>query len=418
MSDLKTFIEILDEKYGVKEINKEVSTKFEIAKIIKKYENKTLIFNNIAESDIPVVSGVCNSREKICTALNCKNLLKKTLDGMDNPKPIKKIEKLDKKEYTTKKVDLNLLPILRHYKKDGGRYITSGIVIAKDPNTGIRNASIHRMMVIDKNKVAIRIVPRDLYTYYKESEKLGKDLEVAVVIGVHPAVLFASSISVPINQDELEIANYFHQGEMKLFKCEDVDIEVPKSEIILEGKILANKRAEEGPFLDITGTYDLVRREPILKFEKMHIRKDAIYHAILPAGYEHMLLQGIPQEARIYKAVKNTLPTVKDVKLTEGGCCWLHAVISIKKRTEGDAKNVIMAALSAHPSLKHVVVTDEDIDISNLREVEYAIATRVRGDRDILIIPNVRGSSLDPMAKPDGTTTKVGIDATKPLKNG
>jgi len=147
----------------------------------------------------------------------------------------------------------------------------------------------------------------------------------------------------------------------------------------------------------------------------MHHKKDPLYHAILPAGSEHRLLQGLPQEPRIYKAVLNTVPTVKNVVLTEGGCCWLHAAVSIQKQTQGDGKNVIMAALSAHPSLKHVVVVDEDIDALNSEDIEYAIATRVRGDEDILIVPKVRGSSLDPCASPDGTTTKVGVDATKPL---
>jgi UbiD family decarboxylase len=128
------------------------------------------------------------------------------------------------------------------------------------------------------------------------------------------------------------------------------------------------------------------------------------------------LLQGLPQEPRIYKAVKNAVPTVENVVLTEGGCCWLHAVVSINKQTEGDGKNAIMAALSAHPSLKHCVAVDTDVNIFDAEDVEYAIATRVKGDRDIMIVPNVRGSSLDPVAESDGTTTKIGVDATKSLK--
>ena len=147
----------------------------------------------------------------------------------------------------------------------------------------------------------------------------------------------------------------------------------------------------------------------------MHIREDAMYHAILPAGFEHRLLQGLPQEPRIYRAVQNTVPTVKDVVLTEGGCCWLHAAVSIRKQTQGDGKNVIMAALAAHPSLKHVVVVDDDINVFDPEEIEYAIATRVKGDDDIVVVPGARGSSLDPAALPDGTTTKVGVDATIPL---
>ena len=136
----------------------------------------------------------------------------------------------------------------------------------------------------------------------------------------------------------------------------------------------------------------------------------------LPSGFEHKLLQGMPQEPRIFNAVKNTVPTVANVVLTEGGCCWLHAAVSVKKQTEGDGKNIIMAALAAHPSLKHVVVVDEDVNIFDPQDIEYAIATRVKGDDDIIIVPKARGSSLDPKASEiDGTTTKVGVDATKSI---
>ena len=194
-----------------------------------------------------------------------------------------------------------------------------------------------------------------------------------------------------------------------------MDLEVPEAGIIIEGRILANERADEGPFVDLTGTYDIIREEPVIEVERIHFKDNPLYHAILPAGLEHKLLQGLPQEPRILKAVENTVPSVKNVILTEGGCCWLHAIVSMEKQAEGDGKNVIMAALSAHPSLKHVVVVDDDINPFDLEDVEYAIATRVKDD-DILIVRGARGSSLDPSASDDGTTTKVGVDATKPLK--
>ena len=202
---------------------------------------------------------------------------------------------------------------------------------------------------------------------------------------------------------------------MKLIKCETVDLEVPECEIIMEGRLLPYERAKEGPFVDLTDTYDVVRNEPVIELERMHYKENPLYHAIMPAGNEHKLLQGLPQEPRIYTAVQNTVPTVKNVILTEGGCCWLHAAVSIHKQTQGDGKNVIMAALAAHPSLKHCVVVDEDINVFDSTEIEYALATRVKGDEDILVVPGARGSSLDPTAEPDGTTTKVGVDATKPL---
>ena len=333
---------------------------------------------------------------------------------METPQTVQNIGKISE-NYSTSAADLSKLPILTHYQRDGGAYITAGVIFARDPENGTRNASIHRMLVLDDKHLTVRIVPRHLYTYHQRAEALGKDLDIAIAIGMNPATLLATTTSIPITADEMEVANSFHHGNMKLVKCENSDLEVPEAEIILEGKLLAGKRADEGPFVDLTDTYDVVRQEPVIELDKMHIKDDAMYHAILPAGFEHRLLQGLPQEPRIYKAVQNTVPTVQNVVLTEGGCCWLHAAVSIQKQTQGDGKNVMMAALAAHPSLKHVVVVDEDIDIFDPEDLEYAMATRVKGDDDILIVPKARGSSLDPAALPDGTTTKVGVDATKPL---
>jgi UbiD family decarboxylase len=338
----------------------------------------------------------------------------KIIQGMENPRPLQNIEKIPA-NYTTSTAQLSKLPVLTHYQRDGGPYITSGVIFARDPESGSRNASIHRMLVLDDDHLTVRIVPRHLYTYHQRAEALGEDLDIAIAIGMNPATLLATTTSIPITADEMEVANSFHNGNMKVVQCENSNLEVPDAEIILEGKLLAGERADEGPFVDLTDTYDVVRQEPVIELDKMHIKENAMYHSILPAGFEHRLLQGLPQEPRIYQAVQNTVPTVQNVVLTEGGCCWLHAAVSIKKQTQGDGKNVMMAALAAHPSLKHVVVVDEDIDIFDPEDLEYAMATRVKGDDDILIVPKARGSSLDPAALPDGTTTKVGVDATKPL---
>lgn len=406
-------MEILPEKPVI--IKDEVSTRFEAARILREHPRDLVILENIKESDIPVISGLCNTREKIALSLNCRvnEITGRIVDAMENPTPLGRARSL--KGYSSGEADLSRLPVLTHYRRDGGPYITAGVIFARDPETGIRNASIHRMMVMGKDRMAVRIVPRHLYTYHQRAEAMGRDLEIAVAIGLDPATLLATTTSIPIDADEMEVANTFHDGGLQLVKCEGVELEVPPAEIILEGRILNGVREREGPFVDLTDTYDVVRKEPVIRVERMHIREDAMYHAILPAGFEHRLLQGLPQEPRIYRAVQNTVPTVKDVVLTEGGCCWLHAAVSIRKQTQGDGKNVIMAALAAHPSLKHVVVVDDDINVFDPEEIEYAIATRVKGDDDIVVVPGARGSSLDPAALPDGTTTKVGVDATIPL---
>ena len=242
-------------------------------------------------------------------------------------------------------------------------------------------------------------------------------MDVAIVIGVHPAVLLAGSTSADITFDELKFAAALLGGEIEVFELNN-GLLVPEAEFIIEGKILP-EMDDEGPFVDITGTYDIVRKQPIIKIEKLYRKEKPIFHALLPGGIEHKTLMGMPQEPRILKGVRNAVPTVKNVVLTEGGCCWLHAVVQIEKRTEGDGKNAILAAFASHPSLKHVVVVDEDINIFDMNDVEYAIATRVQGDKDIIIIPGAKGSSLDPSSDlKNKLTAKVGIDATMSLIKG
>jgi UbiD family decarboxylase len=268
------------------------------------------------------------------------------------------------------------------------------------------------MLVLDKRRVAARLVEgRHTHLMLGKALAEGRKLPVAVTIGSHPAVTFASCTRVPEGK-ELNYAAELLGGEIGVKRCSN-GVLVPDAEIVLEG-FIGDERTEEGPFVDITGTYDPVRREPVIKFTGMHLRSGFIYHGILPGGNEHKVLMGAPYEPKIYRAVAS-VTQVKNVILTRGGCGYLHAVIQIKKSTQGDAKNAIMAAFAAHTSLKHVVIVDEDINPEEPEEVEYAIATRVSGDRDIMVITGVRGSSLDPCQLEDGTNAKVGVDATMVL---
>jgi UbiD family decarboxylase len=311
---------------------------------------------------------------------------------------------------TMQKADLSKLPIMHHFPKDAGKYLTSGIVFSC--YDGVENASIHRMQVLDDHRVAARLVEgRHTHVMLKKALAKGEKLPIAVTIGTHPSVTFASCTRVPTGM-ELAFAAELMGGELRVKRCSN-GVLVPDAEIVLEGFITGDL-TEEGPFVDITGTYDPVRMQHIIEFTGMYTKPDFIYHGILPGGDEHKVLMGCPYEPKIYKAVAG-VTQVKKVVLTKGGCGYLHAVIQIKKSTQGDGKNAIMAAFAAHTSLKHVVVVDEDIDPTDPHDVEYAIATRVSGDQDIMVITGVRGSSLDPCQKEDGTNVKVGVDATMVL---
>jgi UbiD family decarboxylase len=305
--------------------------------------------------------------------------------------------------------DLTSLPILTHFKGDGGPYITSGIVVSSFGEK--TNASVHRMMVLGKDKLVARVVSgRHTHNLIQEAVAEGGRLSVGIVIGVDPVVLIAASTRVPPGM-EFQYASALSKDPVELVAL-DNGVCVPHAEIVLEGYI-DGERAKEGPFVDITATRDFPRMEPVIHLTKMMTREVPIYHALLPSGGEHKMLMGVPYEPLIFRAA-SSVADVRNVLLTEGGCSYLHAVVQIKKRGESDPINVIDAAFKAHKSLKHVIVVDEDIDIYNLQDLEYAVSTRVRGDEDIVIHPNVRGSTLDPRSV-DGITTKVGIDATMTL---
>jgi UbiD family decarboxylase len=306
--------------------------------------------------------------------------------------------------------NLRKLPIMKHFPGDAGNYITAGIVFSRYGE--IENASIHRMLVLSEKKVAARLVEgRHTSTLHRAALEKGDRLPVAVAIGVHPAVTIACCTRVPKGK-ELSYAAELLGGEIRVFQCQN-GVLVPDAEIVLEGYI-GEETTREGPFVDITGTYDIVRNQPVIEFTGMHLKRDFLYHGILPAGNEHKMLMGVPYEPAIYRAVAG-VTEVKNVVLTTGGCGYFHAVIQVRKQTQGDGKNAILAAFAAHTSLKHVVVVDEDIDPSDLQDVEFAVATRVRGDKDLVIVTGARGSSLDPCQAEDGTNVKVGIDATMPL---
>jgi len=229
--------------------------------------------------------------------------------------------------------------------------------------------------------------------------------------------MLAAASPVPFGVSEFGVANKLLNNKMTVVKCEHVNAYAPaEAEVVLEGRVLTDKEVTEGPLVDITGTYDIQRKQPIVELVSMMHRRDYMYQALLPSGSEHKLLMGLPHETMIWEAVSKVVPKVKAVNLTEGGCGWLHAIVSIDKPVDGDAKNALAAVFSGHPSLKHAVVVDTDIDVYDQNMVEWAIATRFQANEDMFLIPQARGSSLDPSADQEtGLTTKVGVDATRPL---
>jgi len=303
---------------------------------------------------------------------------------------------------------------VKAYEGEAGLYISSGVFVAC--YEGKCNASIHRILVLGEKRGAVRIVPRHLWKLYREAVKREGELRVTVALGLHPAVLLAAAASPPLGVFELEVASRL-LGGLRVYRSPVSGYPVPLgAAAVIEGRLTA-ETVEEGPYVDAVMTYDRVRRQPVLEVDEVLYRRGGVGHIIIGGSLDHVSLMGFPREAAIWGAASRVVPRVGKVRLTPGGGGWLHAVVQVEKQHEGDGKSVIMAAFAAHPSLKHVVVVDMDVDPDNPVEVEWAIATRFQAHRDLVLVPNARGSTLDPSSE-DGLTSKVGIDATKPLQGG
>ena len=412
---LRPFLQKLEEEKKLTRIKKEVNIKKEIANIIYSLDEQPVIFENVKGYLFPIFAGVTGSRDIIAEGLGTTKdkLLFKLVDALRNPKTPKIVDKAPCQEVIIKNPDISILPLLFHLDGDGGKYASATVATIKDPETG-RNVSYHRLMQIGKNKFTARLIPkRQTRTTY---DKVKGDLEMAVCIGNSVAVMVAASLGPPSGVDEFSIANALDKTD--LVKCVTKNLEVPaESEFVVEGR-LTRELDREGPFVDLTETRDFERQEPVFVVDCITHRKDAMYQAHIPARFEHKILMGMPKEPTIYDEVSKVCEC-KNVIVTMGGGSWLHGIVQIKKKNHDDGKKAIEAAFNGHKSMKHVVIIDEDVDIYNPTAVEWAIATRFRGDKDLVVKPDQPGSSLDPTAKQEpgkkALTCKVGVDATIPF---
>lgn len=399
--NLREFVDRLDKRGLLVRIKRPVDVKYEMATLMKMLDGKPVLFEQVKGSSMPVVANICSSRELIALGLGIEQdeIISKLTEAVDHPKEPKVVEAIGYEEID---VDLTKLPILTHYPLDGGPYISSGVVVASDPQLGL-NTSYQRMMVIGKDKVVIRILPRHFDEFLKRGNR-----EFAIGIGNSMPVLVASAVSAELGKSELSIANALAETSL----IELGGHRVPESEIIMIAE-MTDEMHDEGPFLDLTETPDIVRKQRVAKIKKIFVKKNPIYHALLPGGLEHKLLMGMPREPTIFREVSKVCEC-KDVLITPGGCSWLHAAVSIRKKAPDDGQKAIEAAFKGHKSLKHVWVVDDDINIHNPNEIEWAMATRFQGDRNI-IIKKEKGSSLDPSSDfKTRETTKMGFDLTIP----
>ncbi|MGH7153626.1 MAG: UbiD family decarboxylase [Acetobacteraceae bacterium] len=379
-----------------------------------------LWFERVGQSGIPVVANVFGSRDRFAIGLGVPptELIRRWGEYGDRriPPVLRDSGPVQDVILQGNQVDLARLPIMLHFECDAGPYITNGIVVAKDPDTGVRNASFHRMQVRSRNRLGTSLHSRrDLWNYAQRAAERGIDIPIAIVIGAHPTFSFGGLWKGPISTDEYDVIGGMMGVPLEIGAGITVPVEHPlHAEIVLEGKILANVQEPEGPFAEFTGYASARSTQHVIEVSAILHRRDALYHDIIPGiSDEHTMLLAVPQEARLLRTLHDHYPNVVDVAYPKSGTCRLHAHIAVRRPAPGLARLVGAAALGDDLSLKLVVVVDDDVDIHNDSDVLWAMATRMQASADIDVLRNAMGAILDP-SNNNGLTDKMIIDATRP----
>ncbi len=424
ITDLRQFIQLLEQDSELLRINDEVELKFDISGYIRNtsdVEGPALLFTNVKGHSMPVVGGLYSSRRLMLKAMGTteEKAVSHYLEAMQSRSephlvdsgPCKEVIKLGEQ------ASLADLPIPTHCEQDSGPFITAGVAISKDVEDGGKNASIYRFeLQADRQLGVLSPVPHHLGLHYQKAETLGRPLEVAIAIGVSPGVLICTQWEAPYGVDELTLAGALQGKPLEVVRCETVDLEVPATaEIIIEGKMYPDKRQMEGPFGEYTGYYTGAHPKPYLEVTAITHRHDAIFHTALtglPTTDNHVLKM-IPMEASCYAFLKQRFPGVKKVHFHGAGGVGLLAIVAMQQHTKYEARNMLATMLSAQGT-KVVIAVDEDVDMFNLDKVMWAVCTRSQADRDLIVLPRTAAFQLDPSAPERGVLTTMGIDATKP----
>lgn len=419
--DLRNWLSSLSAAGRLAVAKEGVSLIDELAAIAKKVElERAVLFPRPQGHDMPVVANLFANRGWVADSIGVPEeaLLTRFQEATRHPLPWVEVASGPVQEVVHQDVDLlSQLPIPKHNELDSGPYISAGLMIARNPKTGAQNVAIHRCQISGPNRIGVLLLPRHTHHYFRMAEEAGTALEIALVIGAHPAYLLASQAIAALDEDEMNIAGALLGQPVEMVKCRTNKVRVPaQAEIVIEGRILPQVREPEGPFGEFPQYYGARANREVIEVDLITHRKDAIFHTIVGGGAEHLVLGEVPREATLLEHLQRSFPSVLDVRLPRGGTCRYHLVVKIDKRSEGEPKNIIMGAFGAHYDLKQVVVVDQDVDIDDPHDVEWAVATRFQADRDLIVVAGAQGSKLDPSAATDGVSAKMGLDATRPVK--
>ncbi len=419
MKDMRELLAWLEAKGQVAHVSRPVDTEYElpaVAKLIHRQTGKAVLFENVKGSKLPVVSYALNSREAIAQALNMttEKMVHQWSHREEQQMPYRVIEKGPVNEVVESEINLYDLPLCVHSDGNNGHYITGGVLIAKDLEGGALNASFNRCQLAGKDKLRIRMMPpQHLGVLYEQCEAQDKPLELAIVIGASPAVMYSGASKVPIDRDELEFAGALANEAVEMTQCQTLDLLVPAhAEVVIEGHVIPHLREEEGPFGEFTDSYVPVMKNHVFQVTAITHRQDAIWHDIFAGGQEDIRLLGLPIEAEIFNHIRK-FAHPDDILDVVASPFVFGSFIRLKKRTEEQPKNVLLSALAAYAWTQFVVVVDDDVDIHNPDDVLWAIQTRCCPERDVMIIPGVSSYTREDVK--DENVGKFGIDATAPL---
>ncbi|NWG02869.1 MAG: UbiD family decarboxylase [Syntrophaceae bacterium] len=424
-SGLRDFIEQLKENGELLTLTTPLSPKFEISTVLSelgKKEGPAILFKKVKGYPFPVIGNLLGTKKRLSMALGVdqENLFENALSKLQERIPPVLLKDRIQKEVIRQKGKndlLKLFPILTHYAGDSGPYITSGITSARDLKDGTIGRGLHRMEVRGKNELGISLLNPPLSEIYAQYKKENKRMEVATVIGVDPAILISFISKVPRGMDKLSVAGGLKGEPIPMMKAETVDVDIPaQAEIVIEGLIDPKGEEKDGMLGESSGYYMTFSKSPSIHVTAITYRRGAYFHAIVPWGLEVDNLLSLIHGIDFVPKMKREIPSLKRIRMIPG-TFGSHAIMSIETDQKGEVRRALSLALS-FPNIKKVIVVDEDVHPEDDQEVEWALATRFQGDKDLIVLPDLRGQPIDPSSKEGFLTTKIGLDATRPKKEG
>jgi 2,5-furandicarboxylate decarboxylase 1 len=426
--DLQTFLKRLkaDHPEQLLEVNEPVSREFEATALVMEAERlpscPAVVFRNIAGSDFTMAANVLAHRPRLAWAFETseERMVHEFKDRIQRPIPptVLKDAPWQENSLLHEAADLRQLPILTHFEQDGGPYVTAGLVVARDPQSGMSTVGFHRMQLKGPRKLGVSLHSRRrMFEYFRRAEEKGESLEAAICIGVHPLVSLGALTLPPAGMEKFALQGGLLGEPLELAPCATVDVNVPRwSEIVIEGRILNGVREKEGPFGEFTGYASNRSTENVFEATALHYRNGALYQDINGGdSMEHCRCLSMPREVEFTSVLEKTIPNLKAVHVpVRSGVGSFHCYVSLRKTAEGQGKQAIFSVMGADHYVKLVVVVDDDVDIFDEEQVLWAIATRMQANRDVFIVDSAMGTLLDPSAT-DAMTAKMGIDATKPM---